>query len=199
VYNGIAPETVVETVPDKNDDKKVVLFLGRITRQKGPEYFVDAAAAVSKQFETVRFIIAGWGDLAPRMIEKVAALGLGNKVFFAGFLAGEQVGRAYRMADVYVMPSVSEPFGLTALEAMQQGVPVIISKTSGVAEVIHRGALKVDFWDVNELANKIVAVLEHHVLADELRRNGHREIRGLTWDAAAQQCLDVYEGILQHI
>ena len=199
VYNGVAPETTLETWPDKNGDTKVVLFLGRITQQKGPEYFVDAAAAVSKQFETVRFIIAGWGDMAPRMIEKVAALGLGHRIFFAGFLVGEQVGRAYHMADVYVMPSVSEPFGLTALEAIQQGVPIIISKTSGVAEVVNRGALKVDFWDVNELANKIAAVLEHRALADELRRNGRREIRGLTWDVAAQQCLDVYEGILQHV
>ncbi len=198
VYNGVAQEQVAEIPAAKRPDEKVVLYLGRITLQKGPEYFVDAAAAVLKKFERVRFIIAGWGDLAPRMIEKVAALGLGDRVFFAGFLAGDQVGRAYRMADVYVMPSVSEPFGLTALEAIQQGVPVIVSKTSGVAEVVNRGALKVDFWDVDELANKIAAVLEHRTLADELRRNGSREIRGLTWDAAAQQCLQVYEGILQH-
>jgi glycosyltransferase involved in cell wall biosynthesis len=199
VYNGVAGESVAKAPPGRNGDKKVVLFLGRITTQKGPEYFVDAAAAVLKKRQDVRFIIAGWGDLAPRMIEKVAVLGLGDKIFFAGFLAGEQVGQAYRMADVYVMPSVSEPFGLTALEAIQQGVPVILSKTSGVAEVVNRGALKVDFWDVKELANKIAAVLEHRTLADELRRHGSREIRDLTWDAAAQQCLQVYEGVLQHV
>lgn len=199
VHNGVAQEPVPKASSRKDSDKKVVLFLGRITRQKGPQYFVDAAAAVLKKFEEARFVIAGWGDLAPRMIEKVAALGLGHKIFFAGFLAGEQVGRAYRMADVYVMPSVSEPFGLTALEAIQQGVPVIVSKTSGVAEVVTQGALKVDFWDVNELANQIAAVLEHRELADELRSQGRREIRGLTWDVAAQQCLRVYEGILPRV
>ncbi|MBN1361679.1 MAG: glycosyltransferase [Sedimentisphaerales bacterium] len=202
VYNGIANGTAQVSLPQaeplRMSDEKVVLFLGRITTQKGPDYFVEAAAAVLKQYDNVRFIIAGWGDLAPHIIEKVAAMGLGHKIFFAGFLAGEQVERAYRMADVYVMPSVSEPFGLTALEAIQQGVPVIVSKTSGVAEVVDRGALKVDFWDVNGLADRIIAVLEHRTLADELRRNGMREIQGLTWEATAQQCLRAYEGVLQH-
>jgi glycosyltransferase involved in cell wall biosynthesis len=117
-------------------------------------------------------------------------------VFFTGFLVGDQVQQAFRMADVYVMPSVSEPFGLTALEAIQQGTPVILSKTSGVGEVISRGALKVDFWDVNELANKIVSVLKRRELSDELRRRGRSEIRTLTWEAAARQCIHMYKEVL---
>jgi len=196
IYNGVIPKAPLPAKSAEPGDEKIVLFLGRITMQKGPEYFVEAAAAVLKRVKNVKFIIAGWGDMAPRVVEKVAAMGLGNKVFFTGFLVGAQVQRAFRMADVYVMPSVSEPFGLTALEAIQQGAPVILSRTTGVGEVIARGALKVDFWDVNELANKIVAVLQRRELSDELRRNGSSEIRGLTWDAAAEACVQMYKEIL---
>ena len=196
VYNGVIPKAPLPAKSVEPGDEKIVLFLGRITMQKGPEYFVDAAAAVLERMKNVKFIIAGWGDMAPRVVEKVAAMGLGNKVFFTGFLVGAQVQNAFRMADVYVMPSVSEPFGLTALEAIQQGTPVILSRTTGVGEVIARGALKVDFWDVNELANKIVAVLERRELSDELRRNGSSEIRGLTWDAAAEACVQMYKEVL---
>jgi glycosyltransferase involved in cell wall biosynthesis len=196
VYNGVIPKGRVPDSASKRSDEKIVLFLGRITLQKGPEYFVRAAKAVLEKVENVKFVVAGWGDMAPRIVEKVAAMGLGHKVFFTGFLVGEQVQQAFRMADVYVMPSVSEPFGLTALEAIQQGTPVILSKTSGVGEVIDRGALKVDFWDVNELANKIVAVLKRRELSDELRRRGRNEIRSLTWDAAARQCIRMYKEVL---
>jgi glycogen synthase len=191
-HNGVAHNSSTGAKPLRRGDERTVLFLGRLTAQKGPEYFVEAAARVLSKLENVRFVIAGWGDLAPRVIEKVAVMGLGHKVFFAGFLQGRQLDVAYNMADVYVMPSVSEPFGLTALEAIQHGVPVIISKTSGVGEVINRGALRVDFWDTRQMANKIIAVLRSPILADELRQNGHNEIRALTWDAAAQKCIDVY-------
>jgi len=196
VYNGVAAQSLLPAKTPERSDEKIVLFLGRITMQKGPEYFVDAAATVLERMKNVKFVIAGWGDMAPRVVEKVAAMGLGNKVFFTGFLVGDQVQRAFRMADVYVMPSVSEPFGLTALEAIQQGTPVILSKTSGVGEVITRGALKVDFWDVDELANKIVAVLQRRELSDELRRGGSSEIRSLTWDAAAEACIEMYKEVL---
>jgi glycogen(starch) synthase len=197
VHNGVAHNPSAVAGPSRRGDQKTVLFLGRLTAQKGPEYFVDAAAAVLSKLDNVRFVIAGWGDMAPRVIEKVAVMGLGQKVFFAGFLQGRQLDLAYDMADVYVMPSVSEPFGLTALEAIQHGVPVIISKTSGVSEVISRGALRVDFWDIRQMANKIVAVLKSPVLADEMRRNGSNEIRALTWDAAAQKCVNVYREVLR--
>lgn len=196
IYNGALPQAAAPASKPERSGEKIVLFLGRITMQKGPEFFVEAAATVLKKMNNVKFVIAGWGDMAPRVVEKVAAMGLGQKVLFTGFLVGEQVPRAFRMADVYVMPSVSEPFGLTALEAIQQGTPVILSKSSGVSEVITRGALKVDFWDVNELANKIVAVLQRRELSDELRRNGSNEIRTLTWDATARACVRMYKEVL---
>jgi glycosyltransferase involved in cell wall biosynthesis len=123
-------------------------------------------------------------------------LGLGSKIHFSGFLRGAEVGRAYRMADVYVLPSVSEPFGLTALEAIQCGVPVILSRTSGVGEVVPTGALRCDFWDTHDMASKILAVLNQPELAERLRRTAYEEIRPLTWDAAARKCLDVYREVI---
>jgi len=191
VHNGIDPDPP-PAAPRTANGEKTVLFLGRITMQKGPEYFVSAAARVLERMNNVQFIIAGWGDRGPAIIEQVAALGLGARVRFAGFLRGEDVERAYRMADVYVMPSVSEPFGLTALEAIRHGVPVILSKNSGAAEVLHRGALKVDFWDVEQMAEKIIALLRFPQLVDAVRQTGAAEIRALTWDEAARQCIGLY-------
>jgi glycogen(starch) synthase len=171
---------------------RIVLFLGRLTMQKGPGFFVSAAARVLEKLDDVKFIVAGSGDMTPRVVEQVAEMGLGRKVFFAGFLRGPDVERAFRMADVYVMPSVSEPFGLTALEAIRCGVPVVISKTSGVAEVLRNSALKVDFWDIEKMADMIVAVLVRPELAQSLRHHGAVEIRELTWDETARKCLLVY-------
>jgi glycogen(starch) synthase len=195
VHNGIELEHPV--VPRAVHKEKTVLFLGRITRQKGPEFFVNAASRVLEKLDNVKFIIAGWGDMAPQVIEQVAAMGLGQKVRFTGFLRGQEVEHAYRMADVYVMPSVSEPFGLTALEAIQHGVPVILSMTSGAAEVLPRGSLKVDFWDTQEIANKIIAVLSYPELAEQLCRSATMEISTLTWDAAAQKCMRVYQETIE--
>ncbi len=193
VYNG------VDSGPQPADDDeiqskdRIVLFLGRITMQKGPEYFIAAAKRVLEKVENVKFVVAGAGDMARRMIELAAEMGIGHKVLFAGFLRGKDVARVFRMADCYVMPSVSEPFGIAPLEAMSHDVPVIISKQSGVSEVLTH-ALKVDFWDIDEMANKIVAVLRHPPLADTLREHGRFELRRLTWDGAAQKCVGVYEG-----
>lgn len=196
IHNGIEVEGEAHLPPRAAGGEKIVLFLGRITMQKGPEFFVRAAARVLERFDNVKFVIAGWGDLGPRMIEQVAAMGLGHKIKFTGFLRGRDVERAYRMADVYVMPSVSEPFGLTALEAIRYGAPVVISKNSGVAEVLRDGALKVDFWDVDQMANKIVTVLKYPAMAQTMRRCGRIEIRTLTWEKTARKCVEVYrEGI----
>lgn len=192
VHNGIDPKRVADP-PRLDNGEKMVLFLGRLTMQKGPEFFVRAAERVLSRLGNVRFVIAGWGDLGPQIVERVAAAGLSLKIRFAGFLRGEEVERAYRMADVYVMPSISEPFGLTALEAIQHGVPVVISKNSGVAEVLHRGALKVDFWDVDQMADKILAILRHPQLSEAVSRSGADEIRPLTWDEAARKCVGVYQ------
>jgi glycosyltransferase involved in cell wall biosynthesis len=194
VHNGVEPNPPGRRagLPRSGNGEKTVLFLGRITMQKGPGFFVNAAARVCEKLGGVRFIMAGWGDMGPQMIEQVAAMGLSRWFRFAGFLRGAEVDQAYRHADVYVMPSVSEPFGLTALEAIQWGVPVILSKNSGVAEVLPHGALKVDFWDVDGMADRIVAVLRHPQLADALTRSAAAEVRRLTWDEAALKCVGVY-------
>jgi glycosyltransferase involved in cell wall biosynthesis len=193
VYNGVEVNghwSSVETDIDK--DEKIVLFLGRITMQKGPEYFLRAAKKVLEVMDNVKFVMAGSGDLMHRAVEMAAELGIGRKVLFTGFLQGEDVQKIYRAADLYVMPSVSEPFGIAPLEAMDNDVPVIISKQSGVSEVL-KHALKVDFWDVNEIANKIVAVLKYPPLQMTLRSHGNFEVRKLRWRDSAAKCAKVYE------
>jgi glycosyltransferase involved in cell wall biosynthesis len=173
-------------------DEKIVLFLGRITMQKGPEYFLAAAKKVLEVMDNVKFVMAGSGDMIRRTIEMAAGMGIGHKVLFTGFLRGPDVEKVFKMADLYVMPSVSEPFGIAPLEAMSHDVPVIISKQSGVSEVLTH-ALKVDFWDINEMANKIIAVLRHPPLATTLREHGSFEVRRLNWTDAARSCVGVYE------
>jgi glycosyltransferase involved in cell wall biosynthesis len=173
-------------------DEKIVLFLGRITMQKGPEYFLAAAKKVLEVMDNVKFVMAGSGDMIRRTIEMAASMGIGHKVLFTGFLRGGDVEKVFKMADLYVMPSVSEPLGIAPLEAMSHDVPVIISKQSGVSEVVQH-ALKVDFWDINEMANKIIAVLKHPPLASTLRQHGSFEIRRMSWVDAARACVGVYE------
>jgi len=178
---------------DKTD--KIVLFLGRITMQKGPEYFLAAAKKVLEEINNVKFIMAGNGDMMHRTIELAARMGIGHKVLFTGFLRGEDVDRAYQMADLYVMPSVSEPFGIAPLEAMNRNVPVLISKQSGVAEVVTH-ALKVDFWDINEMANKMIAVLKRPPLQKTLRTNGFHEVRKFTWEDSAKKIMKIYDDVI---
>ncbi|MEM9165959.1 MAG: glycosyltransferase [Planctomycetota bacterium] len=199
VYNGVAREDQ-QPAPGARIDStdKIVLFLGRITMQKGPEYFVRAARRVLDRYENVKFVVAGSGDMALGMIEEAAGLGIGHKVLFTGFLRGKDVDRVFQMADCYVMPSVSEPFGIAPLEAMRNDVPVIISKQSGVSEVLTH-VLKVDFWDIDEMANKIIAVLRHPPLSQTLRQHGPMELRGLTWDGAAQRVVQIYEDVLKSV
>ncbi len=187
VHNGVEGENSSyywQSPLDKSN--KIVLFLGRITMQKGPEYFLAAAKKVIEIISNVKFIMAGSGDMMNRMIDLAARLGIGSKVLFTGFLCGDDVRKAYRMADLYVMPSVSEPFGIAPLEALQSNVPVLISKQSGVAEVL-ANALKVDFWDINEMANKIAAVLKHPPLQRTLRENGSSELSKFRWEDSAAQ------------
>lgn len=176
-------------------DEKIVLFLGRITMQKGPEYFLGAAKKVLEVMDDVKFVMAGSGDMMRRTVELAAELGIGSKVLFTGFLRGEDVRRVYEMADLYVMPSVSEPFGIAPLEALNHDVPVLISRQSGVSEVLTH-VLKTDFWDVNEIANKIVAVLKYPPLRMTLKEHGNFEVRKLKWDDTAQKCLAVYNQLV---
>jgi glycosyltransferase involved in cell wall biosynthesis len=194
VYNGIdLPSRVTSTSGTKRREK-VVLFLGRLTMQKGPEYFLAVAKRVLTLMDDVKFIVAGSGDRFQSTVHLASEMGIGHKVRFTGFLRGDDVAQAFGMADLYVMPSVTEPFGIAPLEAISHGVPVIISKSSGVSEVLEH-ALKVDFWDIEEMANKIVAVLRHPPLASTLRENALAEIREMTWKKAAGECLAVYRQV----
>lgn len=193
VYNGIESDAAQPREGDRIErGDRIVLFLGRITMQKGPEYFIRAAKRVLEVVPNAKFVVAGSGDMTTRIIEEAAYHGIGQRVLFTGFLRGKDVDRVFRLADVYVMPSVSEPFGIAPLEAMRNDVPVIISKQSGVSEVLTH-ALKVDFWDVDEMANKIVAVLRHPPLGQTLREHGSFELRKLTWDGAATKCVQTYQ------
>ena len=170
-------------------------FLGRITFQKGPDYFVEAAHRVLQHDGNVRFVMAGSGDMLHRMILRVAQLGIADRFHFAGFLRGAEVDRMYRMSDVYVMPSVSEPFGITPLEAMRNLVPVIISKQSGVAEVL-RYAIKINFWDIDAMADAIYGLLHYPALAEFFKRYGQQEVIALKWDSAALHIKQIYQKLL---
>jgi glycogen(starch) synthase len=170
-------------------DEKVVLFLGRLTLQKGPDYFLQAAKRVLENYKDVRFVVVGTGDMLPQLIDSSINMGISSRVIFTGFQ--ESIEDYYRMADLYVMPSVSEPFGITALEAMASGTPVIISRQSGVSEVVNH-KLSVDFWDVDELASKMLGALRHECVRKEMGENGHREVSRMSWLDVADKTIEVY-------
>lgn len=176
-------------------DDPVVLFLGRVTYQKGPEAFLEAAARVVRSMPRVKFVVAGSGDLLPALVERTARLGLARHVHFTGFLRGADVEKAWSSADVFVMPSVSEPFGIAPLEAAARSVPAIVSRQSGVTEVLH-GALLVNSWDVDDLANKILALLHRPPLRRELTARGLVDASRLTWEGQAALLRRVYEELL---
>lgn len=197
VHNGVKPLAPPEG-PLPRLGGKVILFLGRVTLQKGPDYFLEAAQRVLQVRPNDTFILAGSGDLWTPMIEKAAELGIGQSVLFPGFVDREAVAQLLSIADVFVMPSVSEPFGIVALEAQEAGVPVILSRQSGAGEVMDH-ALHADFWDVDDFAAKILAVLSHPVLATELKRSGAEEATSRTWSRAAQQVLSVYDDLVNQV
>jgi glycogen(starch) synthase len=189
VHNSINPECYSGKGISFGLDEKVVLFLGRLTLQKGPDYFLRAAKKVLEHYRHVRFIVVGTGDMLPQLIDSSINMGISNRVTFTGFQ--EEIRDYYRMADLYVMPSVSEPFGITALEAMASEAPVIISRQSGVSEVVsHR--LSADFWDVDELAGKILGVLMYDCVRGEMRNNGYREVSCMSWLKVADRTMEVY-------
>jgi glycosyltransferase involved in cell wall biosynthesis len=195
VHNAVDFSGREEVSVKRTLDDKVVTFLGRITFQKGPEYFIEAAAKVLKRYPKVRFVMAGSGDMMNRMVKRVAKLDMGTRFHFTGFLRGEEVNQMYAHSDVYVMPSVSEPFGISPLEAMRTGVPVIISKQSGVSEVLSH-ALKINFWDVNALADSIYALLAYPSLSKMLIRCGMDEVNSFSWDDTAKLVKSIYKKVL---
>ena len=179
----------------KRENKKIVLYAGRITIQKGPEYFIRAARQVVDHYPNVVFVVAGSGDMEHQIMMEAAFLGISDKVIFTGFLRGDDLNAVYQAADLYVMPSVSEPFGITPLEALVNDTPVLISKQSGISEVLTH-ALKTDFWDTEDMANKIISVLAHGSLKETLRDNGKYEASKVTWRESARKCIDLYRQIL---
>ena len=181
---------------DRGVKDKVVTFLGRITFQKGPEYFIEAAAKVLKRTKGVRFVMAGSGDMMSRAIRQVARMGISDRFHFTGFLRGMDVQKMFALSDVYVMPSVSEPFGISPLEAMRTGVPSIISKQSGAAEVL-RYAFKVDFWDVDAMADDIYALVNYPALTAFAAREGYDEVNSLKWTGATARLKQVYESVIR--
>ena len=175
---------------------KVVTFLGRITFQKGPEYFIEAAAKVLKRTKNVRFVMAGSGDMMNRAIRQVARMGISDRFHFTGFLRGADVQKMFALSDVYIMPSVSEPFGISPLEAMRSNVPSIISHQSGAAEVL-KYAFKVDFWDVDAMADDIYALLQYPALSEFAAKQGYDEVNALKWNNAAAKMKQVYESVVK--
>lgn len=199
-HNGIDAEVPDRQPPVmsawKQRGNKIVLFLGRQTIQKGPDYFLQAAQKVSGLRDDVLFVMAGSGDMQEELIEMAARMGIGDRVLFPGFVRGQKVDQLYQSADVYVLPSVSEPFGITPLEALLNKTPVLISRQSGVSEVINH-ALTVDYWDVDALTKKIDGLLRYPTAAQVLSENGHEEVKDITWDDTAQTCLACYQSVMQ--
>lgn len=187
IYNAVYPIS-------EGEKQKLVLFLGRLTIQKGADVFLRAAKKVTEFEPDVRFVVAGTGDLLPELITQAVKLGISNRVIFTDHLTDGEMKHIYGIASVYVMPSVSEPFGITALEAISAGTPTIVSKTSGVSETF-QNCLKVDFWDSDEIANKIISLLRYESLSTSLTENGRKEIERFTWDNVAEKTLDVYNGL----
>ncbi|MDO5104997.1 glycosyltransferase family 4 protein [Capnocytophaga sp.] len=195
VHNAVDFSAETSEKEERGIKDKIVTFLGRITLQKGPEYFVEAAAKVLKKVPNVRFVMAGSGEKMNPLVRRVAQLGIGTRFHFTGFLRGGEVQRMFRYSDVYVMPSVSEPFGISPLEAMRSGVPTIISKQSGVAEVLDH-AIKVDYWDIDALADAIYGIISYPTLADYMSREGYDEVNQLKWENASLKLKTIYEMVV---
>lgn len=192
VHNAVKPNfSTYHKIHHLNDTDKIVLFLGRMTMQKGPDYFLKMAKKVLEKRKRVKFVMAGDGDMMAQVIRMALELGIERNVLFSGFLKGDEVTRAYSSADLYVMPSVSEPFGIAPLEAIQNGVPVLISKQSGISEVI-RNALRVDFWDIDEMANKVISVLDHPALHSTLKNKSAEEVERMSWKEQAKHIIGSY-------
>ncbi|MEG2820320.1 MAG: glycosyltransferase family 4 protein, partial [Muribaculaceae bacterium] len=198
VHNAVEPlSEELRSIEIQKSKEKIVTFLGRITMQKGPEYFVEAAAKVLKKKHNVRFVMAGGGDMMDKMIKLAAQRDISDRFHFAGFLRGRQVYEMLKASDVYIMPSVSEPFGISPLEAMQMGVPSIISKQSGCAEILDN-VIKIDYWDIDAMADAIYSIITYPAMYTQLREKGLSEIDGIQWVKAGAKVIDIYKNAIKH-
>jgi glycosyltransferase involved in cell wall biosynthesis len=198
VYNAVEPLSQEEKIKlKKGVDEKIVTFLGRITMQKGPEYFVEAANMVLKKMNNVRFVMAGSGDMMNAMVKRAAELKIADRFHFTGFLKGDDVFDMFRMSDVFVMPSVSEPFGIVPLEAMQSNVPVIISYQSGVSEIL-KYAIKIDYWDTYAMADAIYGLINYPALHTMFKEYGKAEVDNLLWKNSAREVRDIYLEVIEN-
>lgn len=195
VHNAVEPLADVDSFTKTKREDKVVTFLGRITMQKGPEYFVEAAHKVLEKTDGVRFVMAGSGDMMNDMIELVAQRGIADKFHFTGFLKGRQVHEMLAESDVYIMPSVSEPFGISPLEAMQVGTPSIISKQSGCAEILTH-AVKTDYWDIDAMADAIYGIIKYPAMYKDMRELGLEEVNNIKWYDAGIKVRNIYNRVL---
>jgi glycosyltransferase involved in cell wall biosynthesis len=198
MHNAVYPlSQELQDIPRPVHDKeKVVTFLGRITMQKGPEYFVEAAALVLQRTRNIRFVMAGSGDMLNAMIDLVARRGIADRFHFPGFQRGRQVYETYKRSDVFVMPSVSEPFGIAPLEAMQCGTPSIISKQSGCGEILDK-VIKTDYWDIHAMADAIYALCTYPSLFNYLQEEGKKEVDGITWEKVGLRIRALYDNLLK--
>lgn len=197
VHNAVIPlSDDLLSIPKPDNKEKVVTFLGRITMQKGPEYFVEAAVKVLQKYHNVRFVMAGSGDMMDQMIALAAKRGIADRFHFTGFLRGRQVYEMLKASDVYIMPSVSEPFGISPLEAMQMGVPSIISKQSGCAEILNN-VIKTDYWDIDAMADAIHSIISYPAMYESLKNEGLEEMKGITWEKAGQKVIDIYNQVIK--
>ena len=202
MHNAVYPlseeiqQIVAQRKPESERKEKVVTFLGRITMQKGPEYFVEAAALVLKRTRNIRFCFAGSGDMMNDMIELVARRGIADRFHFPGFMKGKQVYEIFRDSDVYVMPSVSEPFGISPLEAMQCGVPSIISYQSGCAEILHK-CIKTDYWDIHAMADAMYSICTNEGLYKYLQVEGKKEVDQITWEKVGERIYNAYNQVIE--
>lgn len=196
VHNAVEPlSEEIRSIKMPRGKDKVITFLGRITMQKGPEYFVEAASMVLHKTHNVRFVMAGSGDMMEKMIRLAADRDIADRFHFTGFLKGRQVYEMLAASDVYVMPSVSEPFGISPLEAMQMGVPSIISKQSGCAEILEN-VIKVDYWDIHAMADAMFALVSYPGIHNQLRDKGLAEIDTIQWKKAGAKVINIYNQVI---
>ena len=199
VHNAVSPlsQEIQDIVPQKNPSEKVVTFLGRITMQKGPEYFVEAAAMVLHRTRNVRFVMAGSGDMMDQMIRLVAERGIADRFHFPGVMKGKQAHDARKSSDEYIIPSVSEPFGISPLEAMQCSVPSIISKQSGCAEILDK-CIKTDYWDIHAMADAIYSICTYPAMYEYLKEEGKKEVDEIKWENVVYKVRCIYDEVIKN-